>query len=259
MTAAIALALGAAALLWPVPSLLAGSAAALRRPAAALVLWQGVGLATGLAAIGAGLTFGLRTTWAQRSPAQHAAVFAALALAAYLLAVAALVTARTLRRRRRHRALLDLVGAPLPELPGGRLLDSATPMAWCVPGLRPRMVLTSAALAQMAPDALAAVVAHERAHLQQRHDLVTLPFVAWQTALPFLPGARTARAAVALLVESLADDAAVARVGPAALGAALRTVTMTAADTTEDVGVAIRLARLAPVPTGNDGAGTGRV
>ena len=159
------------------------------------------------------------------------------------------VTIRTLAQRRRHRRLLDLVGTPLPALPGGLLLDSTTAMAYCLPGLRPRMVVTSAAVADLTPQAFAAVVVHERAHLNQRHDLVVLPFVAWQAALPFLPGARTARAAVALLVEALADDAARTQVGSQPLGEALRAVSMAGGPPgTSTAGpspsVDIRLARL---------------
>ncbi len=248
MSAAV-LAVTAAFLLWPVPTVLAGSSTALRHPALALLAWQCVGLASGLSAVAAGLLYGLPTPWAERSAPQHVATFSAMALAGYLLAVAAYVAARTVVRRHRHRVLLDLVSTPIPDLPGGCVLASTTAMAYCVPGLRrPRMVLTSAALSHLSPDAIAAVIAHEQAHLDQRHDLVVLPFIAWQTALPFLPGARTARAAVALLIESLADDAASARVGAAPLDAALRTITMApeipGTPPAEITSIHVRLARL---------------
>lgn len=253
-------------LLWPVPALLARSRLALRHPGPALAAWQAVGLASGLAGIGAGVAYGLQgPQWTHR-----VVLVAAIAFGAYLLAVAARVSVRTVRNRRRHRYLLDLVSQPLPALfgsdrfggaqfggarsggglfggglPGGRLLDSTTAMAYCLPGLRPRMVVTSAALTNLSPAALAAVVAHESAHLAQRHDLVVLPFVAWQSALPFLPGARTARAAVALLVEALADDAARSRIGAEPLGEALAAVAMAgSADYTASPSVDIRLARL---------------
>jgi Zn-dependent protease with chaperone function len=246
---ALGLALFAVVLIWPVPTLLARSGAALRHPVAALLLWQAIGLGTGLSAIGAGLTYGL----SRRSALGVASVAVALAAAIYLLGVAILVTARTLAQRRRHREVLDLVGTPMPALPGGRLLDSTTAMAYCLPGLRPRVVVTSAVLRDLTAPAFAAVVAHERAHLNQRHDLVVLPFVAWQTALPFLPGARTARAAVALLVEALADDAARTEVGVHPLTEALRAVSLAAAPPGTPGAphpeplTAIRLARLAPV------------
>jgi Zn-dependent protease with chaperone function len=246
---ALGLALLAAVLIWPVPTLLARSGAALRHPVAALLLWQGIGLGTGFAAIGAGLAYG----FSHRSALATTAVLAAFVVAVYLLAVAVVVTGRTLAQRRRHRQVLDLVGTPLPALPGGvkggLLLDSTTAMAYCLPGLRPRMVVTSAALADLTPRAFAAVVVHERAHLSQRHDLVVLPFVAWHAALPSLPGARTARAAVALLVEALADDAARTRVGSQPLGEALRAVALVGGPpgaTTAEAppSVDVRLARL---------------
>jgi Zn-dependent protease with chaperone function len=224
-----------------VPAMLARSRRALRHPAWALVAWQLVGLASGLCAIGAGVTYGLGSpSWTG-----WAALLAAVAGAGYLVAAAVRVALATVRHRRRHRAVLDLVGHPWPAQPGGRLLDSPTAMAYCLPGLRPRMVITSATLTNLSPPALAAVVAHESAHLSQRHDLVVLPFVAWQTALPFLPGARTARAAVALLVEALADDTARARIGAEPLGEALIAVAMAgSADYAAAPSVEVRLARL---------------
>lgn len=240
MTALILLGL-AAALLWPVPRLLAGRRLALRHPGWALLAWQAVGLASGLSLIGAGLVYGVDSPhWTGA-----VALVAALALAGYLLAVAARLAVRTIGYRRRHRELLDLVGRPMPALPGGRILDSPTAMAYCLPGLRPRMVVTSRLLADLSAPALAAVVAHETAHLNQRHDLVVLPFLAWQTALPFLPGARTARTAVALLVEALADDAARTQVGREPLIEALHSVTLAgSSDYTAAPSAELRLARL---------------
>src|ERR671920_135801 len=55
---------------------------------------------------------------------------------------------------------------------------------------------------------LAAVLAHERAHLREHHHLYLLPFVAWEAALPVLPAAGRAHAAVRTLVEMRADDVA---------------------------------------------------
>lgn len=243
MTALTLLLAGATVLLLgPVPARLARSRRALRHPGPALAAWQAVGLASGFAVIGAGVSYGVESPqWTHRAVLALAVMFAG-----YLLAVAVRVTVRTMRHRRRHRDLLDLVSSPMPlDLPGGRLLDSSTAMAYCLPGLRPRMVLTSAALTNLSPAALAAVVLHESAHLAQRHDLVVLPFVAWQSALPFLPGARTARAAVALLVEALADDAARSRIGTAPLAEALTTVAMAgSADYRASPSVAVRLGRL---------------
>jgi hypothetical protein len=74
---------------------------------------------------------------------------------------------------------------------------------------------------------------------------VLLPFAAWHAALPFLPATRTARAAVALLVEALADDTARARVGDAPLADALHTVALAQAPgEVPATDVPLRLARL---------------
>jgi Zn-dependent protease with chaperone function len=173
------------------------------------------------------------------------ALVGALGLAGYLLLMAGLVIVRTVRHRRRHRHLLDLVGHPLPALPGGRLLDSPTATAYCLPGRQSRMVVTSGALDTLSAPALAAVIAHESAHLSQRHDLVVLPFVAWRAALPFLPSARTARAVVALLVEAMADDAARTRLGDQWLAEALVAVPLSgSADYAATANTDLRLARL---------------
>lgn len=60
----------------------------------------------------------------------------------------------------------------------------------------------------LTPEELRAVVAHERAHARGRHDLVLLPFVALRAAVPWVRAVRTAREAVPVLLEMLADDRA---------------------------------------------------
>ena len=61
------------------------------------------------------------------------------------------------------------------------------------------------------------MLAHERAHLRERHDLVVLPFVAWGATAPFVQGMVRAQIAVAALVEMRADDVAGAHTRPAEL------------------------------------------
>ena len=51
-------------------------------------------------------------------------------------------TLRTLRVRARHRDLLDLLGTPWPAAPGARVLDHPVPVAYCLPGLRSRLVVS---------------------------------------------------------------------------------------------------------------------
>jgi Zn-dependent protease with chaperone function len=240
LAAALLLVLGVL-LAEPVPRLLARAGWPERAPRPALVLWQAIGLAAGLAAIGAGVVYGVAPLgdsmpaglWALAVHGWHGrpfaglgagrvvALLAAAALALRLLGVLVLSTARTLRERRRHRALVDLVGTPWPDLGGARVLDHPDAVAYCLPGLRSRVVLSAGVLTLLDADELAAVLAHERAHLAERHDLVVLPFVAWGAALPFVRGVRRAQAAVAGLVEMVADDRARAVADPAALAAAI--------------------------------------
>lgn len=137
-----------------------------------------------------------------------------LALAAFRVSRAAV------RRRRRQRDLLALVGSPTSHR---RLfvLDNAAPVAYCVPGRHSCVVMTSAALAALNEAQLAAVLEHERTHLSERHHLVVGAFDVLVSAFPFVRGFRLAREHVARLIEMIADDAAVRRHGSDAVAGAL--------------------------------------
>src|SRR6476661_2868022 len=222
---AAALAVLAVLLAWPVPALLARADWTRRDPLVALVCWQAVGLAGGLSMIGALLVHGL-APWGTSVPGaawtlvrgrpaldpvrgdHWIALTLAGVLAVELVGVLLLSWERTTRTRRRHRALLELVVQPSPALPDTRLLQHPAPVAFCIPGARPLLVLSSGMVAELDDDQLAAVVAHERAHLREHHHLLLLPFVAWKAALPVLPAAERAHAAVRELVEMRADDVA---------------------------------------------------
>ncbi|ONH27278.1 M56 family metallopeptidase [Pseudofrankia asymbiotica] len=105
---------------------------------------------------------------------------------------------------------------------GLRILDHPVAVAYCVPGVRhARVVVSRGLLTTLAPRELQAVLAHEDAHVAGRHDLVIQPFVAWQQTFPFLRPAWEATAAVSLLVEMLADDAAARRTSGKVLARAL--------------------------------------
>lgn len=231
----------------PVSRALAAARWPHRDPIGALLLWQAVGLAGGLALLGAGLTYGLaplgdslpdavRVLFHQGWPEDldFGNVFALLAtatLAARLLGVLGLACWRTLRARRRHRELLDVLANPRPAIGGASVLAHPLPVAYCLPGPRSRLVVSEGALAALGPDELAAVLSHERAHLRERHDLVVLPFVAWTASAPWVPGMARAQAAVAALVEMRADDVARDALGRVALAGALQQVSGSAAGT----------------------------
>jgi Zn-dependent protease with chaperone function len=214
-----------------------------RDPVGALLVWQSIGLAGGLALLGSGIVYGLAPLGPTLPSALGTAagmlaagelpdlglthvlaLLAALALALRLVGVLVAVTARTLRARQRHRDLLDLLATPWPAVPHARVLDHPLPVAYCLPGLRSRLVVSAGVLDALDPPAVKAVLAHEQAHLRERHDLVVLPFVAWGATAPFVRGMVCAQVAVAALVEMRADDVASAAVTPKQLTGALRTV-----------------------------------
>ncbi|MBX9641314.1 MAG: M56 family metallopeptidase, partial [Mycobacteriaceae bacterium] len=102
-----------------------------------------------------------------------------------------------------------------------RVLGVEQPLAYCLPGVRSRVVVSEGALSTLADTEVAAILSHERAHLRARHDLVLEAFTAVHAAFPRLVRSANALGAVALLVELLADDAAVRTVGRTPLARAL--------------------------------------
>ena len=82
--------------------------------------------------------------------------------------------------------------------------------------MRSRVVLSRGALSALTDEELAAILSHERAHLRARHDLVLEAFTAVHTAFPRFVRSASALNAVRLLVELLADDAAVRSADPTA-------------------------------------------
>nr|WP_237694929.1 M56 family metallopeptidase [Streptomyces sp. SID5468] len=151
----------------------------------------------------------LRSQYATPGGAAAAAVGATAGLAVLARAVwcvaASLTTA--VRSRGRHRDTLALVGTPSPRL-GAVVVDHDEPAVYCLPGWRRRIVVTTGALRLLDDDQLAATLAHERAHLDQRHDLV----LAWSgglaRAFPRIRLFTQAHTETMRLVELLADDVA---------------------------------------------------
>jgi len=183
-----------------------------RTPTAAMLLWQSTALAAVLAALGAGLSLATDRLW--RPPvATGDVVVAALAGAVTLVVAARLLlsghrTGSALRRLRRlHRERVDLVA----RVDGGvSVLEHELPVAYCVPGMSgSRIVVSRSTLTSLAPAELRAVLDHERSHLRARHDLVLEAFAVLHLAFPRWVASRAARREVEVLVEVLADRAAV--------------------------------------------------
>ncbi|HEX6471651.1 MAG TPA: M56 family metallopeptidase [Streptosporangiaceae bacterium] len=213
-----------------------------RTPRTAIVLWQALGLAWGVASIGAllgfavqpygqGIAGGLRSAGDDLAAGQLGgrlvvahlvALLAGLALAAVLLIMQGCATYGVVRARRRHRALLKLVAHGEPSVPGALVVDHPAAAAYCVPGVRSSQVVVSAGtLALLDPAELAAVLAHERAHVRERHDLVLLPFTSLRQVFPRLRLVARSLEAVELLIEMTADDRAGRHRAPRELATAL--------------------------------------
>ncbi|SHF28565.1 M56 family metallopeptidase [Streptoalloteichus hindustanus] len=207
-------------------------------PGVGLVAWLG----TSAAVVGASLFAGPLTllpghgpegvrAWAScllhcqhPMPHHHLAVALPVLVSLTVAVRLVVVTASLARRRseavRRHRAATDLLGR-LDERSGALVVDHPTPVGYCLPGRPRRIVLSSAAVATLDEPQLAAVVAHERAHLDGRHHLLVAVAAVLAGALPGLPLLRTTRDQVELLVERAADESAGRRHGRRVLAGAL--------------------------------------
>jgi beta-lactamase regulating signal transducer with metallopeptidase domain len=177
-----------------------------------MLLWQSTALAAVLAALGAGLSLATDRLW-QPPVARVDVVVAALAgVVTLVVAVRLLVsghrTGTALRRMRRlHRERVDLV-ARVDQ--GVSVLEHDLPVAYCVPGMSgSRIVVSRPTLTRLAPAELVAVLEHERSHLRARHDLVLEAFAVLHRAFPRWVASGAARQEVEVLVEVLADRAAV--------------------------------------------------
>ena len=224
----------------PVPAMLARARWPSRAPRAAIVLWQSIALAAVLSAFSAGIAIASRlfapgpdgrptATIASEIDVlgwplwvTYVGVFALTLVIGVRLAVAVVqVAIATRRRRAHHRMVVDLVGRS--HTSGVRVLDVDEPLAYCLPGVRSRVVVSEGTLTSLADNEIAAILSHERAHLRARHDLVLEMFTAVHAAFPRFVRSASALDAVRLLIEMLADDAAVRAAGPTPLARALVT------------------------------------
>ena len=141
------------------------------------------------------------------------------------IAARTVLTAMTHLRAAGQQALLHaetarLVGRPEPAL-GAVLVEHSQPIAYCVAGRHPTVILSTGALQALEPAQVSAVLAHERAHLTGRHHrLLALARIS-SLVFPVLPLMRDADAQVARLVEMHADDAAARTSDPRSLATAL--------------------------------------
>ncbi|MET7770653.1 M56 family metallopeptidase [Nocardia sp. NPDC005366] len=137
------------------------------------------------------------------------------AVAAVLLHVAR-VALRLRRHTHEHGAAVRIVGRPVPGL-GAIVLDSPEPQAYCVAGRPDTIVVTTAAVDALTREQLAAVLAHERAHLRGRHAVLTAMLRSTAAALPGVRVVTEGAVEIGRLLEMCADDRAAGTHGPAPL------------------------------------------
>lgn len=243
MTVALALLAGTLAVGWFVPDLLRRMDLRRRDPLLMIVAWL-----VSIAGVVLGATaFVLTLLLPEHGPAPHLlasvhecwsvlehgapprvealtgvlGVVALLALAVRIGFVSVAGRRRRMRKREANLAVLRLAGRGTDVV----WLAHDQPLAFSMAGRPAVVVATDGLTRHLGEDAVAAVLAHERAHLAGRHHLLVAVAEALRATLPFVPLFRQAPQAVRDLVELAADVAAVRACGPVAVRSALVTVT----------------------------------
>ncbi|WP_406433457.1 M56 family metallopeptidase [Streptomyces sp. NBC_01589] len=227
MNAALALIGYTAAVGYVAPRVLLRSSWPHRAPALAAAVWHALAVSFSVAAaltayslalptehLHAGLvglmhSCGLDAGAGQPDPdsADRIAIALPAVLAIALVASFSFHLVRACRARARHREAVDLVGRHSTRL-RATVLPYDVPAAYCLPGRHPRIVISDAAVHQLTPEQLDAVLKHERAHITGHHHLALAAAEAFHSVFRWLPLARHAREQTALLLEMAADDRA---------------------------------------------------
>ncbi|MEU7900862.1 M56 family metallopeptidase [Nonomuraea sp. NPDC049152] len=245
MTAAVLLTVYALVLAAVAPAALQRASWVERAPRLGILAWQSLSIAVVAAVVLAGLTVAVpASAWgADLAQALNACVMMlrdsyaspqdALTITAALLASAAITARliyslgaellRTWSERRRHLAVLRMV-ARREERLGVLVVDHDAAIAYCLPGRGGPIVLSTRALAALDGRRLAAVLAHERAHLHGHHHVLTATARGMRRAFPFVALFATAEQEIARLAELVADDAAVHAAGRLTVADALLTM-----------------------------------
>jgi len=230
-----------AVLVGPFSTWLARSTWVSRSPRAAVALWQSIGVSASLGAIGAGLCVAVARFHAGFSsglsdliaglldghPLRGLGLPDALGLTlaadlgVVLFSLLGATMVRTVVARARHRRLLNLLGRTNACHPGTVMLEHPGAVAYCLPGFRPRIVISTGTTQILGQEELAAVIEHERGHAQERHGLIMLPMAGLCDLFRWVPYARHAPRSVAALLEMAADDHAARRHSPKAMASAL--------------------------------------
>lgn len=219
---------------------LVGLLAAKRDPRVGIVAWMGCVtgvLVAGVAGVvllalpdhgGLGgllaVCFGVLSHAAVPAWDEGVAAVGVVALVGLILRGAVVARRQAVRRRQerdRFRFLVALAG--LADTVDARVmwLDDPRPVAFSIGGRRGLIAASYGLWASLDPVAVSATLAHERAHLRGRHQLMVDAADALAAAFPWVPLFRAAPPALRELVEAAADRAAVRRHGVDAVRTAL--------------------------------------
>ena len=202
-----------------------------RTPASALALWQVSGAAGVLAALMTAPAAAIALTTEGGSVptffSESTRVSLAVVVATTMTGGISLMLLRSAHRvgsdlrsnRRAQRHVVDVVASRSEGRV--RVVDHPGLSAYCLPGLRSRVVLTQGTVEALTDQQLKAVLAHEHAHTGARHDLMLEFFAVLHRTVPQPLRRDDALDEVRLLIELLADRRAARRVGSQPLGAAL--------------------------------------
>ena len=254
----IILAVLAFLLAWPIPAALARFRG---DPISEVVLWQAVGLSGGLSLIGAALAFAVAPGTTSLPQGLFDLIrgrdHTQLSLLAWIfLVIAVLLIVRLLgclvltfysarKTRLRHDEILHLLSEPSSAYPDTRIITTDEAVAYCLPK-GPRKgtaVLSTGLLKALDEDERTAVIAHERAHLDFRHDVLVIPFAAWHRALPYFSATAIGLNSVNRLIELMADDQARDHVDPQILAQAVSSAAAISPEHRGDLS-ALRIKRL---------------
>ncbi|MGB3413771.1 MAG: M56 family metallopeptidase [Microbacteriaceae bacterium] len=201
----------------------------IRRPRLALSFWFGAFFLSVAALIAATLAAIYAEITAERPVDDWSSIFVTIIawVSLFLLGgfLALIVTANEplIESQRRTRAQLTPAGAT----DGGdkklrvSSFESEEYFAYALPGKQPQILVSSPLISALNRQQLQAVLAHEYAHLQQRHHWAMRIAEVNARCLPRIRAGQKLKRATMLLIELIADDTAAKQVGPAPLANAL--------------------------------------
>jgi Zn-dependent protease with chaperone function len=186
------------------------------------IAMPGTALSNGLSHVLGACIVRLRAAYVTPGGAAVAGAGLTLSGTIALRAVQAAIQLVRVRRaeHRRHCSLIALRGRHAAEL-DAVILDHPQPSAYCLAGRQDTVILTSGTIKLLTAPQLAAVLAHEQAHLTARHHRLLAAAAFARRALPELPLLRDLTTRVRRLLEMHADDVAARTHDPEALATAL--------------------------------------